>query len=68
MLGLPVAGLTAQDVKKRRRQDTQTKIAVFEVRFDKVEDSATPVAVTVRLVKVPPLLTFNLFSIYCLTH
>ena len=66
MLGLPVAGLTAQDVKKRRRQDTQTKIAVFEVRFDKVDDSATPV--TVRLVKVPPLSTFNLFSIYCLTH
>ena len=68
MLGLPVAGLTAQDVKKRRRQDTQTKITAFEVRFDRVDDSATPIAVTARLVKGPPLTTFNLFSIYSLTH
>jgi hypothetical protein len=30
-LGLPVAGLTAQDVRKGNRQTAQTRIAAFRV-------------------------------------
>jgi hypothetical protein len=52
-LGLPVAGLTAQDIRKGSRQKRKTRIAAFEVRFAGVDDTAE--LVTARFIIVPPL-------------